>query len=482
MRHCYVIIVAAIAIIIFAIIYHTTLRDSSNESFNSGNVSEAISQMYDEINTNVDEFNKTTQEVNNKIGNAFGEVHDKISELERRNITSKNEVTNKLMDYDNKISNMKNEFLTKDNSSKFALVSTVNDRLLNHTNYANDVYLSKTDASNQYVTNTVLGDVMTKNQINMDKQDKRLTDISNRTSELNTKMIDDYASKSWSQGEFATDRDMRFVKDVQNNILTNYAKKNDLANHLMTTTESIKQIEGGMSDLQAYSMNTFATNESVNNKLSQDYTPLDLHNKVSRTVNNTLVTLNEALLKTIKNDGNTAAYAKISLFQDTIDDAREDIDDMKTRVNGITENSIERNELILGKFRLSGVETGNNIKVFNKDGTQLSGGMTMQNLETTNLDAKGRIKLGGMVQLGQPNEPVFVNGFADVKLSKGTMTLGDVDAHHKINGNLDVGNIVTQTIQIGNNKLSPDYLDKMDEKIKIIENRIQQIENSQSII
>jgi hypothetical protein len=400
-----------------------------------------------------------------------------MNEITKNNLKYVSSVDNKLVDYDDTISKMRTQFLTAENAANFALTSAVNDRILNQTKFVDDNYITKVDAANTYVTNNVLRDTVVNNKIYVDKQDKRILDISNRATDIDDKLRGEYASKTWCQGEFATGSDMTFVKGVQNNILTNYVKKTDLNVQENITATGIKKLENNIGDLKTYTDNTFATTDALNNKVEQNYTPLALHNNVSQTVNKTLIALNDALLKTIRNDGDTATYTKLKMYDSQIEDVKDTVDDVKTQMNGITENTIERNEMVLGNFRLKGTEPGNYIKVFNKEGTVLSGGMMLQNLATTNLGATGISEFNGMINLGKSDlKPVLINGFADVSITNGSVKLTDANAKHQISGNLDVNNIVTKTLQIGDTKFDLGYIDSLEQKIKNIENRMNMIE------
>jgi len=311
----------------------------------------------------------------------------------------------------------------------------------------------------------------TNNQINI---------VNDKIKTVNNTISTDYAPKAWCYGEFANIKDMRFVKDVQNDMLVNFAKKNDLSNHKNEVNANIKQIENNLNDFKSYTDNTFASTENVKNMLDQSYTPLQYHNAMSRKVNDTLVTLNDALMKSIEYDGDTATYTKLRMLEDQVESNNKDVSDMKVNMDGITQNTIDRNEILLGKFRISGVEPGNNIKVFNKEKTNLSGGITLYDVDTQKINVNNTAAFNGVVNLGTNNlRPVLINGLADVNISEGTFILNDKKANHKIAGNLDVDKIKTNTIQVGNSILDMNYIDKLHDKIESLENKIDYLYTSQ---
>lgn len=458
-----------VAIFVFLIIYMTNFHITKSEKFNT-NVSDALEQIYGEININVDDFNKTNKNVNNAIDSAFNIVYQEIDSVEVKNLKANIDVLNKMSDQNTNIGNLKNEFLTRSNLDPYELTTEVNTKLMLNQNLVANNYVTKNDADLKYATSKDVIQVLT----DMKNNDLRIDNISKETNDVNKLLRYEYASVEWCNNEFATKTELDFAKTIQDNMSKKYTIDAELTTYKDKTKQDILDLKDGISNYKTYSDNTYATQTNLKDEINT-YTPLEMHNKVSDTVNNTLVTLNTALLKTIENNADAATFAKIQQYEDSIQGATNTVNEMRKQMDGITANSIARNELTLGNFKLSGVEQDNTyIKVFNKEGTQLSGGIMLANLDTNNINVNSSASFDGQMKLGKENKPMFIAGSADVDLKQGNVILGDVKARHKINGTLDVNNIMTQNIQVGNRKLD---IGDLVQQIKNLDNRISNIEN-----
>jgi hypothetical protein len=476
-----IIFTCLLALLTFIVLHLLLYCEKKPESFNEKkSVNDVLVQVYDEINNNVNEFNNTNRNINNEISNSFYSMHGKIKQMDENVIQNIGGIKNKFIENENKINNLQYEFASKDDLKKYALSSTLKDQLYNYQQDIKNEFITKQVVESEYVPNSSFKREIEKNKTLFDDTNNQINIVNDKIKTVNNTISTDYAPKAWCYGEFANIKDMRFVKDVQNDMLVNFAKKNDLSNHKNEVNANIKQIENNLNDFKSYTDNTFASTENVKNMLDQSYTPLQYHNAMSRKVNDTLVTLNDALMKSIEYDGDTATYTKLRMLEDQVESNNKDVSDMKVNMDGITQNTIDRNEILLGKFRISGVEPGNNIKVFNKEKTNLSGGITLYDVDTQKINVNNTAAFNGVVNLGTNNlRPVLINGLADVNISEGTFILNDKKANHKIAGNLDVDKIKTNTIQVGNSILDMNYIDKLHDKIESLENKIDYLYTSQ---
>lgn len=466
----HIFITITIAIFVFLIIYLTTFHHhTKSEKFNT-NISDALEKVYGEINDNVDDFNKTNIDVNNAISTAFNSVYEQIDSAEKKNIKTETDVSKKLTDYQTTISNMKNDYVRNADLTPYELTSDVLSKIeTNNTTYVDNTFVKKIDADRKYATSQQVTQVITEVKDN----DIRVDNISNRTSNLDKLLKDEYASVDWCRSELVTKTEFDYVKAVQDNMPKKYTSTSELAAYKDKTQQDILNLQNGIGNFKTYSDNTYATQTSLKDEVNT-FTPLSMHTKVADTVNNTLITLNTALLKTIENNADAATFTKIQQYEESIQNSTDAVNEMQKQMEGITANSIARDVLVLGNFKLSGVEQDNNyIKVFNKEGTKLSGGMMLANMDTKNLNVKSIASFDGEMKLGNVNTPMYIGGSANVNLKKGTFVLGDVAAKHQINGTLDVNNIITQNIQVGNRKLD---IGDLVQKIKILDDRISNIE------
>lgn len=468
MKNIIILLFVAIVIGLITIFYFNELNNKNPHE----NFSELV-KIFEDINENVDEFNKNTREANTKIENSVNSIQTKINQVAVNNMADLGGIKNSLQTYDNKISNLKNEFATNDVLQNYALTSTVKDMLLSKATMLQSTLASKEMVESEYVPYDLYNRNMADYNNRQNNQDMSISGIKDTISEIKDTMIQDYAGKDWSKAEFPALNDFNSVKTVQNDMLLNFAKKSDLNTATNSVKTSLNNVNKKVDDFSKHVENSYTTTDNIKNYMKQEYTTLDSHNAVSRTVNDALVTLNNALLKTIEYDGDAAMFAKLSMIESTLNNVKDDNEFMKQNTKGITENSIDRNELLLGKFLVSGVEPGENIKIFNRDKTSTSGGISLDNIDANNITARKASSFQGDIKVGTAsNQPILINGYADVNINQGTINLNDNRANHKIAGHLQVDKINTSSLLLGKNLIDSQYISDLDKKIKNIEDKV----------
>lgn len=470
--------VILLAIICFTILYFcSTISDhrgqqtpyKDRERFNT-TTDPGVVRVFEEINTNIKTFNDNTTNVNNQMANVVNTMQSKFQEVSRTTSNSVGNVRNQVLDFENKLSNLQGDMVTKNDLIKnYLTTDQVKDVV-----YQQGVNIRKDTVRKAYVESEMVSkgefhDL--KGRVENDTRDMgmRLTGLNAKQSDVEERLLRDYGTKELNDAQYAKKNEFNAVRDMQDVIFRDFSRKSDFVAHRNEMDSQYAQVRSDIRDLRDRSDAKYVTHTGLNDTLHKYYTPVDSHNNLNRQVNETLLSLNDALMRTIEYNSDDAVYTKMKMMDDRLNNMDAAVQEVKKDNTGISETSIDRNELLLGRFRLSGVEPDNMIKVFNRDKTEMAGGIS-----ANALDAKGTLTVGGATQLRGPvklgasgNRPILVNGYANVEIN-GAMKVDSVDTK-----SIDVDSINAKTLTLGGkSRLDPDFLMQLDDKIRKVEERL----------
>ena len=475
------VLVALTAVLVFMVIYYSTLNRNDDEKFNtsptpdkSDNPENPVLKVVQEINENVSRFNNETSATTSAITSAFSDVRRNVDAISRDTSTNVRGMRNDILLFQKTLNDMDSQYVKPETLRKYMPETQVRDAIARSDTLLRNDLASRRYVDGEFVPSYKLDELTDQVKKDRERMGLDLTGLNARQTDMQAKMTLDYASRDWAASEFAPAKDMASVRATHDIIFRDFAKVSDLDIHKTGVQSFHNRIVSDMGDLRQHVDVNYVTQVGLKDKLEQQYTPLELHNNMSRVVNDTLVGLNESLMKTIRRDGDAATYTKLVLMEDQVGNMTHAITGVNERVSGITPTTIDRDELVLGKYRLSGVEQGDMIRLFNRDKTAVAGGLAAKGLEAqSSLVSGGTTALRGPVNLGTAsNRPILVKGQANVEVNTGSVLLLDKNAQHKVDGTLTVESLNANNLIIGRTVLDPGALDELQSKIKKMEERL----------
>ena len=466
--------VALTAILVFMVLYYSMLHPQSDfpEKFNT--TTSPVLQVIQEINENVVKFNQETSSATANITNAFSDMRRNVDNISFDTSSSVQGMRNELLHYSKLLSDMDKQYVKPDALQRYMPETQVKDAIARNDTLLRSELASKRYVEGSFVPINKLDDLVTDMTKRTDQMGMDIVGLNSRQVDMQNKLTSDYASREWVEKDFAPMTDMKTMRSTQDIIFKDFAKKADITEYQSGVQSSQNKMAKDVAEWKEHVNVQYVTHTGLKDKLEQQYTPLELHNNVSSVVNDTLVTLNESLMKTIQRDGDAATHAKLLLIEDQVNNMTHTVDNVHNQVQGITANTIDRDELVLGKFRLSGVEQGDMIRLFNRDKTSLSGGILAKSLESQNsLVSGGTTTLRGPLNIGTTsNRPILVKGQANVEVNVGSVLLLDKNAQHRVDGTMTIDKLNANNLVIGKTVLNPDMLDTLQSKIKKMEDRL----------
>lgn len=441
---------------------------------------DTVTKIYKDLNDNVNKFNDKVDDANKTISNNIFNINDNINNVSQKTISDIRNLNSKLLEYESEISKIKQNYANKDILAKYASMNVLNDTVMQNNKFNSEYLASKMYVESEFTPYKKFKDL---------EQSINITDSTNKNefenvkSSINT-ITTTYLPLNTADTKYASFDDMKVVKRFQDDIPNNYVKKADADNTQTNNDIKINKVDNNINDFKTFVNTNYTNTKNLKDKLEQDYTPLHLHNRVSDTVNNTLISLNTAIMRTIENDSDTAIATKLSMIDNNYDSIKDELLKIQSNTKNIGEDVIERDELILGKFRLSGIDPGNNIRIYDRDRNNISGGFVVNEIQTNTFTSKVKTNMEGEIQLGSAaiNKPILINGFADISIDKGKVELKDTNATHRVMGSVEVSNLKADNIQIGSNKVDSNLIDNVVSKLQDIENRVSNIENKKRLL
>lgn len=462
------------AILVFMAIYYSTLaRHDGDEAFNTPAAPNPVLAVAQEIEKSVTRLNNDTEATTAAISNALVDMRRNVEDNTFNTTIKVQGMHNELLNFQNALRDMDSRYVKREALSNYMLDTQMQDRLEHRDTILRTDLASRRYVNDEFVPVYKFNEYKGQVKAAQDALGLDVTGLNTKQNEMRADLAT-YATRAWAAGQFAAAGNLTNFKNTQDMIIRDYAQKTDLAEMQVGVTSALGTTAEDVAKLRRDVELNNVTHTGLQEKLNEKCAPLESHNRVSRVVNDTLVGLNQSLLNTIGRDSNKAAYTSLVLMESKLNKIGDDVDDVRRNMAGITSTTLDRNEITLGNYLLSGVESGGMIRVFNKENTVESGGLSTRALEAQHsLVSNGTTTLMGAVNLGtETHQPINVNGYANVRFEKGNVMLLGPNAQHKVNGTLTVNSLKAKSLVIDDKVLDPNALGNVQAQINSMQSQL----------
>lgn len=461
------------AIVVFCII-HMTCLTTPPESYVSPN---AALKVLDEMNENVKKFNMSASDVNYQVANALNTVQGRVKDVKAATSADINELRNSYLELEGNMNRWKARNVTVDDLvSHYPTKTQMYDALAHQNATIRGDFPSKRYVDTEFAPRSLLEDSLKTYKTITDDLGQSITGLRSKQNDMENVLVRDYATRDWTEKQYAKTMDIDGIRNVQQSMADAYARKSDVQIHKNELNSQYNELKQNVNNIPSEVASKYVSKSEVPKLQAQFITRAD-HEVLSRTVNDSMFALNRAMLQAMEILPESAVRTKLEIMDANHNNLANTVSDIKRDTTGISKDLIDRKEMILGRFRMSGIEPGDAIRVYDRDKNMLKG-IQVQNLIAQNDVRANTMHIENEVRLGQnSSQRVGITGHADVLLTNGNVYLNDPNAQHEIKGSLNVSQLSVDKMIVGQHVLNSEFLSELQKKVDSLNERVLGLES-----